>query len=117
MWDIIETCRLGRQKLNDWANYFKHKGGLGFIDLKPESPYAVFVQGESGKMEARTNEFEAITIDMDESIEEVVNAHNALINCMNSLIDFIGFKNAMYSISEDGRFVIPEKSSYCKISV
>ena len=30
-------------------------------------------------------------------------------------LDFL--KNAMYSISEDGRFVIPEKSSYCKISV
>lgn len=117
LWNIIETCRIGRQKLNDWANYSKHKGGLGFIGLKPESPYAVFVQNSDGVMEPRTSELDAITIDMDECIDDVVNAHNALINCLNSLIDLIGFENAIHTIDAEGRFVIPDKKAYCKVTL
>lgn len=117
LWNIIETCRIGRQKLNDWANYSKHKGGLGFVGLKPELPYAIFIRSPNGEIEPRTSELDAVTIDLDESIEDVVKAHNALINCMNSLIDLIGFDKAIHTIDAEGRFVIPDKKDYCKVTL
>lgn len=115
VWDIIENCRIARQDLNDWANYSKHKGGLGFVGLKPESPVQIYVGTSEGGYESRISEFEPITLDMDQSLEKVILAHDALMKCMSDLIDLINFPAAQYRINERGQFVIPDKNLYCKV--
>ena len=117
LWNIIERCRILRQELNDWANYSKHKGGLGFVGLKPESPVQIVIGKPGGGYEVRTSEFEPISIDMDQCVEKVISAHEALINCMNELMDYIDFQAAQHSIDEQGRFVFPDKSSYRKVTL
>ena len=115
LWNIIEECRVSRQDLNDWANYFKHKGGLGFIGLKPEFPVQVFVGNPNGDFKSRISEFEAITLDMDCCIEKVVSAHEALIKCLHRLMDFINFPAGQCSINSEGKFVLPDKNTYRKV--
>lgn len=114
LWNIIEKCRTARQELNDWANYSKHKGGLGFVGLNPESPIQIFVGTPDGGFEPRISEFEMIKLDMDECVEKVIEAHNALITCLNDLMDFINFPGARHRIV-DGRFAIPNKAEYRKV--
>lgn len=63
LWYIIETCRIARQDLNDWANYAKHKGGIGFVGLKPESPIQIYIGSANGGYESLISEFESITLD------------------------------------------------------
>lgn len=117
LWNIIEKCRAARQDLNEWANYSKHKGGLGFVGLKPDSPFQIFVGTPDGGYESRISEFEAIILDMDQSVEKVVASHEALTKCLRELMDFINFPAAQHSINSEGKFVIPDKSTYRKVSL
>ena len=66
-------------------------------------------------MEARTSEFEPIQLDADQCISELVAGHQAICNCIAALVDFIEYPKANYRIDENGRFDIPEKSTYVKI--
>lgn len=52
---------------------------------------------------------------MDQSLEKVILAHDALMKCMSDLIDLINFPTAQYRINERGQFVIPDKNVYCKV--
>lgn len=115
LWNIVEKCRSSIQILNDWANYSKHKGGLSFIGLKPVSPVMVYIQDSDGNKEKRNDELDAVLIDIDKDIWHVVSAHNALIDCLNELVDIIDFPHAVYHIDEKGRYVVPDKSQYCKV--
>lgn len=117
LWNIIEKCRVARQDLNDWANYSKHKGGLGFVGLNLESPIQIYVGSTQGGYESRISDFEAITLDMDQSVEKVILAHEALMTCMNDLMDLINFPAAQHHINEEGQFVFPDKSTYCKVTL
>ena len=115
LWDIIETCRVDRQALNDWANYAKHKGGLGFVGLKPESPVLVYMAEPGGKPERRTSEFDTITLDIDECKENVIAAHNALIKCFNDLLDFIDFPQGQFTLNAENKIVSPDPAKYHKV--
>lgn len=115
LWAIIEECHSALSNINTWANYAKHKGGIGYIGLKPDCPYQIFVGGADGKMEARTSEFEPIRLDADQCIPELITGHKAICKCIAALVEFIEYPNANYKIDENGRFDIPEKSTYVKI--
>lgn len=115
LWDIIETCRADRQDLNDWANYAKHKGGLGYVGLKPESPVLVYMAEPGGKPECRTSEFDTITLDIDECKENVIAAHNALIKCLNDLLDFIDFPQGQLTLNAENKIVLPDPAKYHKV--
>ena len=116
LWDIIERCRNDRQTLNDWANYSKHKGGLGFYGLNPEMPLKLYVATEGEDCESRLSDFEPCKIDIDSSIDIVVQAHNALIRCLDELINFINF-DAAKIIQMDGKIIYPDKKKYRKIYI
>ena len=115
LWTIIEDCHKALSSINIWANYAKHKGGIGYIGLKPECPYQIFVGSPDGKVEARTSEFESVQLDADQCIPELIAGHQAICNCIAALVDFIEYPKANYRIDENGRFDIPEKSTYVKI--
>lgn len=114
LWEILSNCRDAISDITKWANYSKHKGGIGFIGLKAESPFQIFI-GEPGKLEKRTSEFECIKLELDESIQKAIDTHKALYNCLDELVDFIDFGKAHHSIDEQGRMVIPDKQTYVKI--
>ena len=115
MWTIIEDCHKALSNINIWANYAKHKGGIGYIGLKPQCPYQIFVGSPDGKVESRTSEFEPVQLDADQCIPELVACHQAICNCIAALVDFIEYPKANYKIDKNGRFDIPEKSTYVKI--
>ena len=85
------------------------------VGLKPECPYQIFVGSPDGKVEARTSEFESVQLDADQCIPELIAGHQAICNCIAALVDFIEYPKANYRIDENGRFDIPEKSTYVKI--
>lgn len=115
LWIILKECHDSISDLNEWANYLKHKGGIGIVGLKPDSPFQIYIGKPGETPESRTSEFESIKLDLDESIIKTRDMHNSLICCLNRLVDFIGFENAKFSIDEEGRYVIPERNSYMKI--
>lgn len=115
LWEILKECREGLADITNWANYSKHKGGIGFNGLKAESPFHVYIGSEPGKMESRTSEFESIKLDLDESVGKAKNAHDTLYKCMDKLVDFIDFRKAVHSVNNEQNIVIPDKESYMKI--
>jgi len=84
--------------LNDWANYSKHKSGRGFVGLTSESPIKIYVATSEDGCESRFREFELITLDMDQDVEKVIMAHDALMKCMSELMDIIDFSAAQCSL-------------------
>lgn len=117
LWDILDRCHRAITDVNDWANYAKHKGGIGYIGLNPESPVQIYIGQPDGSTESRTSEFEAIRLDMDESVSTLVAVHRALCSCLEEIVNFIDFESCKYTITEDGKFDIPDKSSYVKIQL
>ncbi|MDY4578719.1 MAG: hypothetical protein SO471_12375 [Anaerobutyricum hallii] len=115
LWNILNDCRKNISDITNWANYSKHKGGLGFLGLKPESPFQIYVRKEN-KVQKRTDEFECIKLDLDEAIKKVAFAHEALYDCLDKLVDFIGFDKVKHSLV-DGKIQIPDKSDYVKINI
>lgn len=117
LWNIMEHCHNAISDLNEWANYAKHKGGIGYIGLKPKSSYQIYTRNPDGTVESRTSEFDPIKLDIDKSIETVVKSHKALFCCLEEIVDFIDFELCKYTIDKDGKFVIPDKSSYVKVKL
>ena len=117
LWEILDRCHNAISDLNEWANYAKHKGGIGYVGLKPDSPFQIYIGTPDGSMESRTSEFESIKLDMDESVSTLVDAHKALCSCLEEIVDFIDFGSCRYTITEDGKFDIPDRSSYVKIQL
>ena len=115
LWILLNNCHTEISEINMWANFAKHKGGIGVVGQKPDNPIQIYIGKPGEKPESRTSEFESIKLDMDLSIEKIINAHNALFNCISKLVDFIAFENAHYSINDKGEFIIPEKETYSKI--
>lgn len=114
---IIESCHLSLTNINIWANYAKHKGGIGYIGLNPECPFQIVVSDKNGNVEARTSEFEAISLDADQCIPELVAAHQAICKCISDLVDFIDYPQAQHTLDENQRIHTPDKSTYVKIQL
>lgn len=117
LWDILNNCYCSISNLNDWANYAKHKGGIGYIGLKPDSPYQIYVGKPGTVPETRTSEFESIKLDMDEDVSAMMATHESLFNCIKELVDFIGFISVRFSIDENGKYVLPDRISYVKVQL
>lgn len=117
LWNILERCHNAISILNEWANYAKHKGGIGYVGLKPDSPFQIYIGTPDGTTESRTSEFESIKLDMDKSVSTLVDVHKALGSCLEEIVAFIDFGACRYVITENGEFEIPDKSSYVKINL
>ena len=115
LWNILERIHDAISEVNIWANYAKHKGGIGYVGLHAESPFQIYV-GTPGEIpESRTSEFESIKLDIDESVATMVNAHKALCEGLNEIVAFVNFQSCKYTLDENGRFVIPDVSDYVKV--
>lgn len=113
--EILDRCHNAISDLTKWAIYAKNKGGIGYVGLKPDTPFQIYIGTKAGAMESRTNEFESMKLDMNESVSTLIGAHKALCICLEEIIDFIDFGASIYTISKDRKYDIPDKSSYVKI--
>jgi len=116
LWKIITKCYNALSEINTWANYIKHKGGISFTGLNAPDPFHTKVTDLNGKVIAESTDFESIEIDLDNSLNILKDAHIALYDCINSLIDFIDFKGAIpQKHPEKDGLVIPDPASYVKV--
>ena len=81
------------------------------------SPYKIYIAKPGEQPESRTDDFEPIKLDLDDSIKKMVDIHEALLSCISKLVNFIDFSKAKYTINDEGDFVIPSKDSYVKIQL
>lgn len=117
LWGILDKCHSAMLDVNEWANYIKHKGGIEIVGLYPEAPFTMQLQDQSGTIIAQNSEFSPISIDMDNAITILKNAHMALYNCLDQLYTFINYPAAAPSKDKDGNLVIPDWKSYVKVIV
>jgi hypothetical protein len=116
LWKIISKCYNALSKINLWANYIKHKGGISFKGLNAPDPFQIKMTDSEGKIIAESSDFESIEIDLDGSLNELKDVHKSLFACINDLIDFIDFKSAIpQKHPEKDGLVIPNPSSYVKV--
>ena len=114
LWNILENCRNSITDINEWANYSKHKGGIGFKGLKADAPFQIITTDRDGNMRT-SSEFESIKIELDDGVTIAKNAHKVLYDCLNQVVDFIDFGKATHTIDDQGRMVIPDKTTYVKV--
>jgi hypothetical protein len=116
LWKIITKCSNSLSDVNLWANFIKHKGGISFDGLYPPDPLAISMTDHNGNIIAESSDFESIKLDLDSSLNLLKDAHKALYECINEVIDFIDFKGAVPTKHphKDG-LVIPNKTTYVKI--
>lgn len=116
LWKIISKCYNALSKINLWANYIKHKGGISFKGLNAPDPFHIKMTDSEGKIITESSDFESIEIDLDGSLNELKDVHKSLYACINDLIDFIDFKSAIpQKHPEKDGLVIPNPSSYVKV--
>lgn len=116
LWKIITKCYNAMFEINSWANYIKHKGGISFTGLNAPAPFLMRMTDSNGNVIAESSDFESIEIDLDKSLNVLKDAHLALHNCINNLIDFIDFKSAIpQKHPEKDGSVIPNPTSYVKV--
>lgn len=116
LWKIITKCYNTLSEINSWANYIKHKGGISFAGLYPSDPFLMRMTDLQGNVIAESSNFESIEIDLDDSLNVLRDAHKALFDCINDLIDFIDFNCAIPQKhpKKDG-LVIPNAKSYVRV--
>lgn len=116
LWKIINKCYNALSDINSWANFIKHKGGISFDGLNPTEPYSMRMTDPQGNVIAESSDFESIKIDMDSSFSILKDAHVALHECINEVIDFIDFKGALPTKHPDKEaLVIPDITRYVKV--
>lgn len=116
LWNVIEVCHIALTDVNTWANYIKHKGGINFDGLTPDEPFHATMTDKDGNVIAESGDFDAIMLDLDQSISKLQLAHNALFNCLDQIVTFIDFNAAIpLPDSKTKNLLIPDKNKYVKI--
>lgn len=98
----LTKCSGAIEEIRKWANYIKHKGGIGYKYLKADSPfhiYAVPVQKADGKAppaipddKYELKKFESpIQVDIDEESEKLVAAYQAIRQSILETIEDIDY--------------------------
>lgn len=111
---LLTSCSSKIEEVRKWANYIKHKGGIDYKYLDPEKPFEVYYVPQTGirpkdamqdfqlpDEKYKLEDFKSpVEIDIDEKLNELVNAHNAIYECIVKVIDYMNFPH--YSIGFGG---------------
>lgn len=98
---LLILCFSKIEEIRKWANYIKHKGGVEYLYLEPDSPFEVFVIPPEEKQKGTNitddrfslkNFKSPIEIDIDEKIDVLINAHMVIYGAISKLVDFIDFE-------------------------
>lgn len=112
----LTTCWSAIEQVRTWANYIKHKGGIDYKYLEPENPFKLYLipMGEATQTEAtigtpyqepdakyEVKDFKSpIEIDIDDKVQELVNAHTAIYDCVENVLADMNFEQ--YAIQIGG---------------
>ena len=95
---LLTTCYGKIEEVRCWANYIKHKGGIEYLHLTPESPLKIYVApagdaeklGDYARFEI-TNFKSPVEIDIDEKITVLECTHKELFECITAIIAEIDY--------------------------
>ena len=106
--NLLTSCSSRIEQVRAWANYIKHKGGIDYKYLEPESPIKMYVKpmDESEPVETEWDshyqepdaryeieDFKSpIEIDIDDKVCELVKAHTAIYECIEKVIADMNFE-------------------------
>ena len=105
----MTSCSGKIEEVRTWSNYIKHKGGIEYKYLEPESPVKIYImpigekadeKGVSEERFALKNFKSPIEIDIDEKIAVLENTHKALHECVTKIVAAIDFDK--YQLSFGG---------------
>ena len=113
LWNLISKVSKSNKKINTWANFIKHKGGINYRGSTPEPPINAKIIMLEGS-EIKSEEFEPPNVTLDEVISELEKHHLVLCDAFEALVDFIGF-NKVNFIPDGEMQAFPEEKSYKKI--
>ena len=98
---LITDCMASIQDVRDWTNYIKHKGGIDYKYIEAPSPMQIRIKmnGEPD-FTPIVDYFSPISIDIDDKITTLKDAHNALLHCLTELVNDIDFGSRAVQLSQ-----------------
>lgn len=112
---LVKKIHQNNKKINEWANYIKHKGGILYKGLDDEF-YTLNILNKERDLIRSTDDFKLELLDLDYVICEMEKAHVNQCNVLEELIGFINFKGTTY-IDLSGRTIVQEENIYKKIII
>lgn len=106
---LLTSCSTQIEEVRKWSNYIKHKGGIDYKYLEPESPFGLYYvpvseatqdsnPEETGSMPKLPDEQFAIKdfkspieVDIDEKLSELQKVHIALHKCLSEIVGAVDF--------------------------
>jgi len=96
---LFTDCEEKVQKVRDWANYIKHKGGIDYQHLKAPPPFKVTIEMDDAPGFTSIDEYVSpVSIDIDNEIITLTSAHAALFHCLTEVVKSIDFNNRAVQI-------------------
>ena len=87
---IIDKLEKKTTKVRDWSNAIKHRCGLEYYALKPQSPFKFFIKINGNDVET-TNLFKLPIIDIDKEIQELLDAYDTTYSSIIELYNNLHF--------------------------
>ena len=91
---VLTGCMNKIQDVRSWANYIKHKGGIEYKYLKAPFPVQFGYQAVNENKYTFLDEYlSPISIDIDDQITALSEAHSALFICLTEVVNDINFNS------------------------
>jgi hypothetical protein len=98
---FIADCMAKIQGVRDWANYIKHKGGIDYKYIEAPSPMQIRVKMNGDPDFTPIDDyFSPVSVDIDEKITSLKNAHIALFYCLTEVVKDIDFDGRAVRLSK-----------------
>lgn len=111
LWKIVSRCYAAMSEVNRRNNFIKHKGGVDYIGFAAPDPFDVVVRSPDGGVIAQNDDFEAVLVDLDDSVLALAKAHGALYVCLNEIIDFLNYSGFVVN-AVDNKRLFASKGEY-----
>jgi len=91
---LLTECMTKIQDVRSWANYIKHKGGIDYKYLEAPSPVLFrFKTIDDSDYTPIDDYLSPISIDIDDKMTALTEAHSALFHCLTEVVKDIDFNN------------------------
>lgn len=113
LWKLLSVAQASNTKINEWANFIKHKGGIDYIGSTPASPYRIELTLNTGD-KISDLDFNPPQVQLEDVLSELANHHIVLCSTLAKIVDFMKFDAVRLEQNENG-YVIPNESNYKKL--
>ncbi len=84
--------------IRNLANYIKHKGGIKYKGLEPDSLYKIIINNSKQNTIRESSNFDNICVDLDDINKKLKKAHIDLYKYMDKIVNFLDFENGVSKI-------------------